>query len=212
LNTSPESQPSARQLVRAVVIALVVAVTLLATVILPAEFGIDPLGTGRVLGLSGLGGAEQGAAATTDVGGGNAKVDPNAVVAAGEPLPLPNPAVHQSATSDPRSETVTVSLPPGRETEVKVVMKADQTVLYTWHTDKGAVYFDFHGHSPEWTNREAFVRYQEVKDGLPGARGSLVAPFAGEHGWYWANLTNEPMVITLKLTGYFEGIKDYGVH
>ena len=208
-------QPDARRLVRAVVTAGVIAAVLLVTVILPAEYGIDPLHTGRALGLAKLGGASGASqGATTDIKDslGTGKVDPTAVVAAGEPLPLPNPAVHQSKPAAPQSKTVTVKLGPGRETEVKLVMKANQVALYAWHTDKGAAYFDFHGHSPEWTNKEAFVRYQEVKDGLRSASGSLVAPFDGEHGWYWVNITDEPMVITLEVSGYFDEIKDYGVH
>jgi hypothetical protein len=120
--------------------------------------------------------------------------------------------VHQSADSAPTSQTLTLSLPPGRETEVKVVMKTHQVVLYSWHTDKGPVYFDFHGHSPDWTNKEAFVRYQEVKDGLAAANGSLVAPFDGEHGWYWVNIGDKPVRITLTVSGYFQGLRDYGVH
>lgn len=212
MSLSPESLPGARQLVRAVVIAVTIAALLLVTVILPAEYGIDPLGTGRALGLANLGAGAGGSAVVIKSSGDTGKVDPTAVVAAGEPLPLPNPDVHQSAATAPMSRTVTVKLPPGRETEVKLVMRAQQVALYSWRTDRGAVYFDFHGHSPEWKNKEAFVRYQEVKDGLAGASGSLVAPFAGEHGWYWANITDHPVVITLSVTGYFDAVRDYGVH
>lgn len=51
---SPEL-PSQRALARATLIALAVAGTLLLTVVLPAEFGIDPTGAGRVLGLTQMG-------------------------------------------------------------------------------------------------------------------------------------------------------------
>src|SRR5687768_11096373 len=44
--------PTKRQLAKATGIALLVALILLMTVILPAEYGIDPLGTGRMLGLT----------------------------------------------------------------------------------------------------------------------------------------------------------------
>ncbi len=47
--------PSARALVRSTAIALAVAVTLLLTVVLPAEYGIDPTRVGRVLGLTQMG-------------------------------------------------------------------------------------------------------------------------------------------------------------
>lgn len=51
---SPEL-PSARALLRSTLVALVIAGTLLLTVVLPAEYGIDPTGAGRVLGLTQMG-------------------------------------------------------------------------------------------------------------------------------------------------------------
>ncbi len=51
---SPEL-PSSRALVRSTLIALAVAGALLLTAVLPAEYGIDPTGAGRVLGLTQMG-------------------------------------------------------------------------------------------------------------------------------------------------------------
>jgi hypothetical protein len=212
--SGPGDLPEPRQLVRAAAIAIAVAAVLLVTVILPAEYGIDPTGTGKALGLARLNGEADRKTGTVleDAVGGNDKLDATMIVAAGEPLPLPNPAVHQPAATAPATRVVTVHLPVGGETEVKVVLRANQVVLYSWHTDGDPVYVDFHGHSPEWTNKEAFVRYLESKQGLKEEHGSLVAPFAGEHGWYWVNLTEHPLAITLTVSGYFDDIRDYGVH
>ena len=44
--------PSVRMLARTTAIALTVAGAILVTVVLPAEYGVDPLGTGRRLGLT----------------------------------------------------------------------------------------------------------------------------------------------------------------
>ena len=210
----PGDLPEPRQLLHAVAIAIGLAAVLLVTVILPAEYGIDPTGAGRALGLARLHGAAggKGGIVLADTIGGNEKLDATTIVAAGEPLPLPNPAVHQPAATAPATRVVTVHLPVGGETEVKAVMRANQVLLYSWHTDGDPVYVDFHGHSPDWANKEAFVRYLESKDGLKEEHGSLVAPFAGEHGWYWVNLTDHPLTITLTVSGYFDDIRDYGVH
>jgi hypothetical protein len=52
----PRSElPSSRALVKSTLIALAVAVVLLVTVILPAEYAIDPTRIGRVLGLTEMG-------------------------------------------------------------------------------------------------------------------------------------------------------------
>ena len=55
--------PSMARLVKAMLIALVVAAIVLVTAVLPAEYGIDPLGTGRMLGFDQLFAAEETAAA-----------------------------------------------------------------------------------------------------------------------------------------------------
>ena len=47
--------PSTRQLIRSTLIAAVSAVVLLYSVVLPSEYGIDPTGLGRVLGLTEMG-------------------------------------------------------------------------------------------------------------------------------------------------------------
>ena len=47
--------PTSAQLLRSTLIAAGVATALLVTVVLPAEYGIDPTGVGRVLGLAEMG-------------------------------------------------------------------------------------------------------------------------------------------------------------
>lgn len=46
--------PSAKSIIRASVIAFAVAMLVLISAILPAEYGVDPLGTGELLGLTAL--------------------------------------------------------------------------------------------------------------------------------------------------------------
>ncbi len=50
---------SVRQILVALIAALVIAAAALFAVVLPAEFGRDPLGTGKLFGLTGLAGREQ---------------------------------------------------------------------------------------------------------------------------------------------------------
>jgi len=50
-----QSLPSAGQLVRSTLLALLAALVLLFTVVLPAEYAIDPTGVGRMLGLTQMG-------------------------------------------------------------------------------------------------------------------------------------------------------------
>src|SRR5688572_15963486 len=53
-NLGPEAVPSKRTLAVASALALGVATVVLLVAVLPAEYGIDPLGAGRALGFSAL--------------------------------------------------------------------------------------------------------------------------------------------------------------
>src|SRR5215207_5473463 len=53
--TAQAKEPPARQLVRSTLIAAAIASALLVTAVLPAEYGVDPTGIGRVLGLTEMG-------------------------------------------------------------------------------------------------------------------------------------------------------------
>ncbi|MGV3590262.1 MAG: hypothetical protein ACO1PZ_01155, partial [Gammaproteobacteria bacterium] len=72
------------------------------------------------------------------------------------------------------------------------------------------VYVDFHGHDPSF-GPDFFVRYQEIQEGATETHGSLTAPFTGEHGWYWLNYNEEPVVIVLTVSGFYDEIIDYGI-
>jgi hypothetical protein len=203
-----ESNPPSRtRVLWSVLAALAGAAILLIAVVLPAEYGIDPTGLGRALGLHALGEPTR-TLQIKDVIGGNETYRNVNIVDVGDPVPLPNPAVFQGQPTAARSETRTVRLEPGQQTEIKAVLAAAQVVVYSWSADGGEVYADFHGHEPG--AGEVFVRYREIESGRED-HGSLVAPFAGEHGWYWMNLADTPVTIELQLTGYHREVVDYGL-
>ncbi len=51
--------PGSKQLIRSTLIAFFTALALLVTIILPAEYAIDPTGVGRMLGLTDMGEIKQ---------------------------------------------------------------------------------------------------------------------------------------------------------
>lgn len=200
--------PSPRRLLASTLIALASAALALVVLVLPAEYGIDPTGAGRALGLTEM----QEPAKTIEIAsvvGGNEAYREVPVPQFGQPVPLPNPAVHQDEPRPFASRTLQVTIPPEKETEVKAVLNTGKMILYAWHTDRGDVYTDFHGHDPK-AGDEYWVRYKEQQQGSAGS-GSLVAPFTGEHGWYWLNYNDFPVTITLTVSGYYDDIVDYGV-
>jgi hypothetical protein len=202
--------PSGQRLGLSVVIALVVAAIVLVVAVLPAEYGIDPTGIGRLLGLNELNAPATRTIEVKDVIGGNERVREVEIPGFNEPVPLPNPAVHQSEDRPIQTRTMTITLEEGEQTEVKTVLRASKVIVYHWETDGGLVYCDLHGHDPA-AGQDFFVRYREDQEGATNVTGSLVAPFDGEHGWYWLNLHDGPVKITLTVTGFFDDIVDYGI-
>lgn len=199
--------PSPKRLAVSIGIAVAAAALVLLLIVLPAEYGIDPTGAGRAMGLTAMN-APQRTLKIADVVGGNEKYREVAIPDPGKPTPLPNPAVVQIKPAAAQTREIVVHIALDKATEIKAIMDEAQVLLYSWSVEGGEVYTDFHGHEPD--AGDAFVRYEEQQSGHEG-HGSLVAPFSGEHGWYWLNISNNPVTIKLKITGYFKDIKDYGV-
>jgi hypothetical protein len=99
-----------------------------------------------------------------------------------------------------RTDTVKIPIGPDGELEYKVQMKPGATLIYSRQTDQGTVYYDFHGEPADPKKSQSYIEVQETAS----ANGTLVAPFEGIHGWFWLNLTSKPMVITLRMSGFYE--------
>ena len=104
--------PSKQQLNRATAIAAGVAALLLFTTVLPAEYGFDPSGVGRVLGLTPMGEMKLAQAAEAEA---------NAAAPEEETADLTLDDTPAAATSVNGSQTgqVRLTLAPGGGTEVK---------------------------------------------------------------------------------------------
>ena len=200
--------PSAKRILISVVAALLGAAVVLVTIILPAEYNIDPTRIGGALGLTALN-APAKTVQIADVVGGNERYREVAIPDFGEPAPLPNPAVFQKQSGVPKAEGMTITLQPGQQTEIKALLKAAQVVTFSWQAEGGLVYVDFHGHEPGSDN-DFWVRYEEQQGGTQGS-GSLVAPFEGEHGWFYLNISEQPVTVKLNVNGYYEKLIDYGI-
>jgi hypothetical protein len=201
--------PSGTRIAVSAAVAIVAAAIVLVAFVLPAEYGVDPLGVGRALGLTELGSEPTRTIQIVDVVGGNERVTEAEIPDFGEPVPLTNPQVHQDRPEPAVTEDFEIAIPAEGETEVKLWLQTSQAVLYSWRVDRGTIYSDFHGHTPD-AGPNFFVRYIEHQE-TDGGNGSLVAPFEGEHGWYWLNYNDFPVTVTLTVTGYYDDVIDYGI-
>jgi hypothetical protein len=206
-----ESTPSRARSLRNLGLALLGAAVLLVLFVLPAEYGVDVTGLGGRVGLTALKRVAPAPAQTVtlqDGVGGNERLTTVAVGDGRDPTPLPNPAVHQAQAEAPRTDTMKIDLGADDKTEVKAQLAKGKMIVYSWQVEGGKVYVDFHGHDPSLGDK-FWVRYEEA-DGITGRNGSLVAPFQGQHGWYWLNVSDKPVTITLTVTGYQDKLIDYG--
>ena len=200
-------QASSRKLLRSTLIAAAVAVVLLATVVLPAEYGVDPTGAGRVLGLTEMGKIKVSLAREAALADSLEASAPTGQPGAPEaPAIMPGAAAPTAPTAaaDSRANThvTEIVLPPGEGKEIKLVMRKDGRVNYSWATDRGVVNYDTHGDAPG-------IKYHGYAKGSgKGAdEGVLVAAFEGAHGWFWRNRGNQVVTVTLRTSGEYQELK-----
>ncbi len=164
--------------------ALLVAGLVLVAVVLPAEYGVDPLGTGARLGVLPLGVIGQQVAALN--GAVSTRAGQTAVV------------VDQDRPF--RDETVTFTLAPRESMEYKYRLEQGRALLYSW-TASGPVNDEFHA-EPDGAPAGYAETYQKGT-ARRAAAGTLTAPFGGIHGWYWENTGDQPITVTLSAAGYY---------
>lgn len=200
--------PSTARLLRSTVIALLVAAALLVTTVLPAEYGIDPTGIGRALGLTQMGEIKQSLA--TDAAAEKAAPPAPQFQAAAAPAvpaekPAATPAPAKQETAPVAQHTMTVKLKPGQGAEIKLTMRKDATVRYEWTTEGGPVNYDTHG-DPVNAPKNFYHGYGKGRNTARDS-GTLQAAFDGTHGWFWRNRTNSEVTVTLKTSGDYQQIK-----
>ena len=196
--------PTTGQLVRSTLLAAVSAVVLLYTVVLPAEYGVDPTGIGKTLGLTEMGEiktrlvkeAAEDAAATVAAPPAAA----NPVASPGAVAPTAPPTVPAASGPSWRDE-MSFTLTPGQGTEIKLKMKEGEKALYAWSVQGGVVNFDTHG---DGAGRS--ISYEKGR-GVASDDGELIAAFTGNHGWFWRNRGQADVTVVLKTGGDYSDMK-----
>lgn len=172
--------------------ALLLATLLTVAVVLPAEFHLDPTGFGRASGLYRLGTPQ-----------------PKTTVVAAPAGPS-QPAHYYPAPY--RSHVVEIPLAAGGdprrkdELEYKVQMRAGDSLVYAWSVEgpkPEEFYYDFHGETPAPGGGEGKVIEYRQTTGT-SSNGSLVAPIPGVHGWYLQNQSARPVVVKLRISGFYD--------
>ena len=208
--------PSSKQLLRSTILAAMSAVVLLVAIVLPAEYGVDPTGIGRVLRMTEMGEIKQQLAAEAAADAAAAPAAPAQAVgtaAAGmvaanaalpsTPAPVPAPvavAVAAAPTVEWQDE-MPFTLTPGEGTEIKLKMVEGGKAQFSWVVEGGQVNFDTHGDAPGKS-----ISYEKGR-GVAADEGVLEAAFTGNHGWYWRNRGQANVKVILRMRGEYTDIK-----
>ncbi len=165
--------------------ALLAAGLILVMFVLPAEFAVDPLGTGARFGLLPLGVVGQQVAELNKTAATAGAAGQGAILVAQE-KPF-------------QQESVDFTLKPKEGMEYKYRLDKGEALLYSW---KSTASVDYELHAEPDGAPAGYAQSYE-KSASNGASGTLTAPFPGIHGWYWENKTDQDVTVTLKTAGYY---------
>ena len=206
--------PSSRQLLRSTMLAAISALVLLVAVVLPAEYGIDPTGVGRILRMTEMGDIKQQLATEAAADAAAAVAQSPATGAAGTAVVnAAEPAVKAAVAAAPKGpakaaaskiewrDEMPFTLTPGEGTEIKLKMVEGAKAQYAWVVEGGEVNFDTHGDAPGKS-----ISYEKGR-GVSSDEGVLEAAFTGNHGWYWRNRGKSNVKVILRTRGDYTDIK-----
>ena len=232
---SVDELPSSVQLLRSTIIAIFAAAALLVTIVLPSEYGIDPTGAGRILGLTEMGEIKTQLAEEAEA---DRRLEAEAQAqAALAPEPAQDSAPEETAvsetapTEDPDivAESVPQDIveaapaetavaqeepaPPVNKDEISITLTPGQGAEIKL-VMKGGAKARF-----EWTANGSVLNYDTHGNGggqrisyekgraVPGDEGVLEAAFDGNHGWFWRNRTDDDVTMTLRTEGDYSEMK-----
>lgn len=213
---------------RATLGAAALAAVILVLFWLPAEYGVDPTGLGRVMGLTQMGEIKQQLYAEADADHAEVANAPDntmlqrldaietqlagimktleSVAASAQPLATPGESAPATAsvvapTDDAWRDEVSYTLAPGEGVEVKLVMQEREVAQFYWTANGAVLNHDTHGHGSG--QRITYERGRSVAE----QEATLEAAFTGNHGWFWRNRTEAPVTLTLRTRGDYSELK-----
>ena len=106
-----------------------------------------------------------------------------------------------------RTDVIDIPLDPYGELEYKLALREGDAIVYEWNVldieDPELLYAEFHGHTERVGNAPGTLMFYRKATGGTES-GLLVAPFTGIHGWYLVNGSEEPIVVRLNVSGFYE--------
>lgn len=216
--------PSSVQLLRSSLLATAIASVISITIVLPAEYGVDPTGIGSVFRLTEMGvvkvalqreaeaeqllldqlAASASAPESVMVELEESSSDEEAAAVV-EVEPELEPELEPEADLQPGSfQSRTVQIAPDAAVEIKLEMSQGALANYKWVSEGGSVNFDVHADNPSIN----YFNYSKGT-GVTSDEGTIEAAFDGFHGWFWRNRGENTVTVTLEFEGDYQSVREY---
>lgn len=178
---SPAPRSRTRLLLGGGILLAVVAALVL--FVLPAEVGIDPLGTGAATGLDKIANPDN-----PDLERGMQRMERQEVLSLSDTPPAPEPGVTDSWEYE---------LAPYESIEFKYTLAEGAPVSFRWEAT-GPLDYDMHAHP-----FEGGVKLTESYsiDEAQVMQGTYTPAFTGLHGWFWDNRSTDNVTLRLTASG-----------
>ena len=175
MNTSKNIVSSSTLLI-SLLTAMILSAAIYFSFILPAEFGKDPTGIGKKLGLLKL--------STTSAAKAESKENINI----------------DTVAFEHREDFEKIIVPKNKGIEYKFNLVQYGRLKYEWSANGENLYYDFHG-EPKGDKTGFFESYTIATSNK--ASGTMTVPFEGVHGWYWKNTSDKDITVQLKTSGNY---------
>ncbi len=211
--------PSTAKLLKSTRNSAIVAIAILVTIVLPAEYGVDPTGIGNLLGLKEMGEVkvallneekeskekEEKLKAELEQNTGTElalveQKDPELVETENT---VEGQVRGEKITEDSvKKESIDVTIPPNGSAEIKLVMGKNDTVTYTWKTNGGGLNYNMHGESKGNTQSYEYSKGTSENND----EGEFTAVFDGTHGWFFRNREKNNVTVNISVEGGFASL------
>ena len=191
---SDNDLPSSSQLLKSTFIALTIAVTLLLCIVIPAEYGKDPTGVGKLLGLKEMG----------EIKMRLEKESLNEKQVHNEHISLKTEFRESSKTIEENQDVLEFIIEPNEAIEIKLEMIEGSFAKYKWATQNGGLNYNLHGDGYKGSQKSITYKKGRMKS---SDIGEIISEFDGYHGWFWRNRNNTAVTVTLETVGDYIQIK-----
>lgn len=201
-----EDLPSTSQLLKSTLIAAAAAIVILITIILPSEYGIDPTGIGKAIGLAEMGEIKTQLAEEAEADRQRdmqKTMDEDRQSGLGDAIfALIFPSALAQSTEAEWNDRYSVTLSPSEGIELKLAMQEGAQVEYQWTAENGVINFDLHGDGGGEN-----ISYEKGR-AVASGQGVLTAAFTGNHGWFWRNRDRQDVTVTLLVRGDYDAVTE----